>query len=157
MLIDKNNFEDQLRRDFEQKALLDQKQFSNAYFLEKEELCMELSLLQDLSKEYDKMKLDTDLKFFMQKWKYYSKIQSLISLNSDQVKEAAEEERHQFFKRQMDRLSQHGGAAISILKDDLKIARTENNELAEKISKLEFETYSMRNEKESLMKNALKQ
>ena len=72
--IDKNNFEDQLRRDFEQKALLDQKQFSNAYFLEKEELCMELSLLQDLSKEYDKMKLDTDLKFFMQKWKYYSKI-----------------------------------------------------------------------------------
>ena len=43
---------------------------------------MELSLLQDLSKEFDKMKAETDLKFFIQKWKYYSKIQKLISMNS---------------------------------------------------------------------------
>lgn len=33
--IDKENFEIQLRKDFEQKSILDQKEFSRSYFLEK--------------------------------------------------------------------------------------------------------------------------
>ena len=102
------------------------------------------------------MKGETDLRFFIQKWKYLAKINKIIEMNSEQSKEEALEERTQFFLRQLKRLSQYGGSTIINLKEDLKTARHENNELAEKISKLEFETYSMKNEKESLIKNALK-
>ena len=56
----------------------------------------------------------------------------------------------------MIKLCNHGGATIDILKEDLKIARNEVNELSEINSKLEYDVYSMRNEKDTYIKNALK-
>ena len=56
----------------------------------------------------------------------------------------------------MFKLFNHGGAAIDTLKEDLKLSRNEVNELCEINSKLEYAVFSMKNEKESYIKNALK-
>lgn len=56
----------------------------------------------------------------------------------------------------MTRLQNHGGAAVESLKEDLKFARQEVNELSELNSKLEYQVFSLKNEKEVYIKNALK-
>lgn len=72
--IDMGNFEAKLKHDYEFKAQQDQAAFSKVYFKEKEELCMELKLLQNVAKDHEKLQLDTDLRFFMLKWHYYSQV-----------------------------------------------------------------------------------
>jgi hypothetical protein len=56
----------------------------------------------------------------------------------------------------MARLSQHGGGAIDQLKDDLRFAREEVNDLSEKASVLEFQNYSLQSEKEVQIKSLFK-
>lgn len=70
--------------------------------------------------------------------------------------EAVIDEKKAFFRTQMTRLSNHGGAAVETLKEDLKFARQEVNELSEINSKLEYEVFSMKNEKDAYIKNTLK-
>ena len=74
----------------------------------------------------------------------------------ENLKEESTHELNNFFRRQMNRMSHHGGSAIEKLKEDLKFTRSELNELSEKCSVLEFENYSLKSDKEEQIKRALK-
>ena len=53
-----------------------------------------------------------------------------------------------FFRREMARLQQSFGSSLDVLKEDLKDAREENNELTQKISGKEYTIYTLQNENE---------
>jgi len=106
---------------------------------------MEMRLLRKQADEAVQMREQFEVTSFLQKWMFLTAIRRLRGLvGSSMLQSEIDEAQKKFFDREMRRLSNINGDALSVLRDELKAVREENNEYSNQNNKLEFDNYTLK-------------
>ena len=87
---------------------------------------------------------------FFNMWFYISKLLPIKECeNENEVEEYKGDIRKKFFNRELKKLSQTSGSTLENVKEELKAARDDNNQMSQEISSLKYEVYQLREVEDS--------
>ena len=120
------------------------------YDLEKQDLETEKNIYKNNASDYQGMKEKYDVRMFFNMWFYISKLLPIKECENDnEVEEYKGDIRKKFFNRELKKLSQTSGSTLENVKEELKAARDDNNQMSQEISSLKYEVYQLREVEES--------
>ena len=120
------------------------------YDLEKQELETEKNIYKDNATEYQAMEAQFNMRMFFNMWFFISKLLPIKECsNQDEADEYKEDTRKRFFSLQLQKLSQTSGSTLGKVKEELKAARDDHNQMSQEISTLKYELYQLREDDEA--------